>query len=136
MKKKPIKIIFLVLFSYVFLVILFESTLGYFQPENASTLQISTLDSNGELSPRIVARLESGGQLYVAANHWPRAWYREALANPRVQIDSASEQGSYTAVPVEGEEHERVDTDNSLGLVFRILTGFPPRYFLRLDPAN
>ena len=31
-------------------------------------------------------------------------------------------------------EHERVDGENSLGVAFRILTGFPPRYFLRLDP--
>jgi hypothetical protein len=37
-------------------------------------------------------------------------------------------------VPVVGEEHARVDADNRLGLGFRILTGFPPRYFLRLDP--
>lgn len=136
MKNKPLKIIAFVLIGYVCLVVLFESLLGYFQPENVSTLQISTRDSGGELSPRIVARLESDGQLYVAANHWPRAWYREALANPNVEIESASEQGSYIAVPVEGAEHERVDDDNALGLVFRFLTGFPPRYFLRLEPAT
>ncbi|MDZ7686978.1 MAG: hypothetical protein U5O39_20150 [Gammaproteobacteria bacterium] len=40
----------------------------------------------------------------------------------------------FTAVPVEGAEHEQVDSDNPLGPVFRILTGFPPRYFLRLEP--
>lgn len=136
MKNKPLKIIAFVLIGYVCLVVLFESLLGYFQPENASTLEISTRDSSGELSPRIVARLESDGQLYVAANHWPRAWFRDALANPNVEIESASEQGSYIAVPVEGVEHERVDDDNALGLMFRFLTGFPPRYFLRLEPAN
>ena len=33
-----------------------------------------------------------------------------------------------------GEEHERVDTEHALPAVFRFLTGYPPRYFVRLDP--
>lgn len=136
MKMKPLKAVVILLISYALLVVLFESSLGYFQPESASTLQIATVDADGAVNQRIVARLESTGQLYVAANHWPRAWYRDALARPIVQINSESEQGSYVAVPVEGAEHDSVDADNSLGLMFRILTGFPPRYFLRLDPAD
>lgn len=134
--KKSIRVSLILLFSYVLLVILFESSLGYFQPENTSTLQISTLDEEGRLSSRIVVRIESAAKLYVAANHWPRAWYSEALANPSVQIVSELEQGRYLAVPVAGAEHERVNAENSLGLMFRVLTGFPPRYFLRLDPAD
>ncbi len=136
MNNKPLKIALLVLLSYVLLVVIFESSLGYFQPENDSTLQITTTGSDGSRSPRVVARLDSGGQLYVAANHWPRAWYREALANPVVQIESNTERGMYIAVPVSAAEHDAVDADNSLGLLFRILTGFPPRYFLRLEPAD
>ncbi len=136
LRSKSAKILIAVLLCYVLLVVLFESSLGYFQPEGASTLRIETMNSEGEFSPRIVARLESAGQLYVAANHWPRAWYTEALANPAVRISSETEQGSYTAVPVLGAEHERVDADNSLALLFRIVTGFPPRYFLRLDPLD
>jgi len=136
LRKKPLKIAIAVLVSYVLLVVLFESSLGYFQPENASTLQITTAGSDGAVNQRILARLDRGGQLYVAANHWPRAWYREALANPAVEVNSQSEQGSYIAVPVEGAEHDSVNADNPLGLMFRILTGFPPRYFLRLDPAD
>ena len=38
------------------------------------------------------------------------------------------------AVSVTSAEHDRVDSDNSLAVVFRILTGFPPRHFIRLDP--
>jgi len=130
---KAIKIAIFTVLSYVLIVAVFESSLGYFQPENASTLQISTTAANGQVNRRIVARLESGGQLYVAANHWPRAWYREALANPSVMVNSNIEQGSFVAVPVEGNEHQRVNADNSLGFLFRFLTGFPPRYFLRLE---
>lgn len=133
---KSCKILLILMLSYVLLIVLFESLLGYFQPENASTLQISTLDDEGKTSSRIVVRIESLGKLYVAANHWPRAWFSDALANPSVQVVSEAEQGRYLAVPILGAEHDRVNEDNSLGLTFRILTGFPPRYFLRLDRAD
>ena len=81
-----------------------------------------------------MARLESNGQLYVAANHWPRAWYHRALENPNVQVTLDGEKGNYRAVPVTDEEDDRVDGEHGLGIVFRILTGFPPRYLVRLDP--
>ena len=135
-RKKPLKIIVILLVLYALLVVLFESSLGYFQPESASTLQIATINADGTVNQRILARIDSAGQLYVAANHWPRAWYREALANPSVEVNLENGQGSYISVPVEGAEHDSVNADNSLGLMFRILTGFPPRYFLRLDPAG
>ena len=136
LRKKPLKIIVILLVLYALLVVLFESSLGYFQPESASTLQIATINADGTVNQRILARIDSAGQLYVAANHWPRAWYREALATPSVEVNLESGQGSYIAVPVEGAEHDSVNADNSLGLMFRMLTGFPPRYFLRLDPAG
>ena len=64
----------------------------------------------------------------------PRAWYDRALANPEVQVTQEGGKGDYRAVPVDGEEHARVDAENGLPVFFRILTGFPPRVFLRLDP--
>ena len=136
LRKKPLKIIVILLVLYALLVVLFESSLGYFQPESASTLQIATINADGTVNQRILARIDSAGQLYVAANHWPRAWYREALANPSVEVNLENGQGSYISVPVEGAEHDSVNADSSLGLMFRILTGFPPRYFLRLDLAG
>ena len=51
-----------------------------------------------------------------------------------VHASLEDQKGDYRAVPVTGVEHDRVDSENSLGVVFRILTGFPPRYFLRLEP--
>jgi hypothetical protein len=84
----------------------------------------------------VVSRLDSDGHIYVAANHWPRAWYRRALANPNVQATVDGEKRDFVAVPVTGAEHERVESENRHGLVFRILTGFPPRYFVRLDPRE
>jgi hypothetical protein len=35
---------------------------------------------------------------------------------------------------LEGAEHERINADHALPLGFRVLTGFPPRYLMRLDP--
>ncbi|PCJ26236.1 MAG: hypothetical protein COA96_05705 [SAR86 cluster bacterium] len=136
---KAAKIGLIVLVVYVGIVVAFESLLGFFQPANQSTLVITAISDQGESNDRVVARLESGGQMYVAANHWPRAWYRQVLANPNVQVTLAEEGGAavtgdYLAVPVQGAEHDKVNNDNSLGLMFRLLTGFPPRYFVRLEP--
>jgi len=128
---KRIAILFLV---YVGIIVAFESLLGFFQPTGQNTLVITTTDEDGATNERVLARLESNGQLFVAANHWPRAWYRQALENPSVQIAVDGEKAAYLAIPVTDEEHDRVNSENSTGIVFRILTGFPPRYFVRLDP--
>ena len=131
---KALKIVATVVLVYLGIVIAFESLIGYFQPTAGSTLVITTFDADGTPHDRVVSRLESGGQLYVATNHWPRAWYNRALENPEVHVLLDGQKGDYRAVPVTGVEHDRVDSENSLGVVFRILTGFPPRYFFRLDP--
>jgi len=133
---KIVKWIAIALLIYVALIVTFESLIGFFQPANQSTLVISVVDSDGNEADRVLARLQSDDKLYVAANHWPRAWYRKALANPNVHVTLDGEKGAYLAVPVVAgsNEHERVNRDNSVGVLFRILTGFPPRYFLRLEP--
>ncbi len=131
---KALKIVAIVALVYVGIVFAFESLIGYFQPAGDSTLVITTFDADETAHSRVVSRLESDGRLYVATNHWPRAWYKRALANSQVQVFLAGELGDYRAVPVTGAEHDRVDSEHSLGVVFRVLTGFPPRYFLRLDP--
>ena len=131
---KALKIIAIVALIYLGIVVAFESLIGYFQPRSGSVLVITTIGADGAPHDRVVSRLESGGQLYVAANHWPRAWYERALQNPEVSATVDGQKGDYRAIPVTGAEHDRVDSDNSLPVFFRILTGFPPRYFLRLEP--
>jgi hypothetical protein len=131
---KALRIVAIVALIYVGIVVAFESLIGYFQPAGGSTLVITTFDGDGTAHDRVLSRLESDGQLYVAANHWPRAWYNRALENPEVQVTLDGNNGDYRVAPVAGAEHDRVDGDNSLGVGFRILTGFPPRYFVRLDP--
>lgn len=131
---KALKVIAIVALIYVGVVVIFESLIGTLQPAGGSTLVLTTYDEEGSPHDRVVSRLDSGGQIYVAANHWPRAWYRRALANPEVDATIDGTKASYRAVSVSDEEHARVEGEYPHGIVFRILTGFPPRYFVRLDP--
>jgi hypothetical protein len=130
-----VKIIAIAIAIYVGIVIAFESWLGYSQPPGGGTIQITTVDDNGKSATRVVSRIESGGHLYVAANHWPRAWYRDALEHPEVTVTMDGETQTYTAVPVTGAEFDRVNADHPLGPMIRFLTGYPPRRLVRLDPA-
>lgn len=119
---------------YVAIVVIFETMIGVMQPQAGNTLVIISKDAAGVSSNRVVSRLESDGKLYVATNHWPRAWYNQTLANPAVQIVAHGAKTDRRAVPVEGADHDRLDVEHGLPLAFRFVTGFPPRYFLRLDP--
>jgi hypothetical protein len=133
---KALKILLVVILVYVGIVVVFESLLGVLQPANEGTLVITTTDADGNAHDRVLSRLESEGQLYVAANHWPRAWYRQALQNPDVQVTLDGEKRDSRAVPATPDEHDRLMAEHGHGIVFRILTGFPPRSFVRLDPRE
>jgi hypothetical protein len=133
---KILKILAIVLVVYVGLVALFELSIGYFQPGGGETIVITTTDGSGNASDRVVQRLDSNGQLYVAANHWPRRWYRRVLQHPDLQVTADGQKRMYRAVQVSRAEHERVDTEHPLGAIARFLTGFPPRRFVRLDPVG
>ncbi len=121
--------------GYAFLVLVFESLLGAFQPANQSTLVITTTDADGARHERVLTRLDQDGALYVAANHWPRRWYRQALAKPDVQVDLGGGASPYRAESISPGERETLQRDHGLGIGFRILVGFAPRKFLRLDPV-
>ena len=132
---KVFKILLVVFGIYIGIVVVFESLLGYFQPANDGTLVITTTNAKGEAATRVLSKIDVDGTLYVAANHWPRDWYRDVLARPDVFITLDAEPAPFTGVKVDGAEHTQVDAARPLPLVFRILTGFPPRYFIRLDPV-
>lgn len=124
----------LLLVCYGAIVVLFESGLGLFQPQAENTVVISTFDSDGTEHQRVVSLLQSGGMLYVAVNHWPRAWYRRILDNPRMRMRREGVSNDYRGSVVVDPEYLRVKRDNPVPLAFRFLTGFPSRYFVRLDP--
>lgn len=134
---KIVKVVGILLAVYVGIVALFESLLGYYQPEQGNTLIITITDSDGNQNDRVLSSIDDDGTLYVAANHWPRAWFRAVQDHPQVAITRNGEQGDYLAVPVSDEVHERLDTVvQPLPFLIRFLTGFPPRYFVRLDPVS
>ncbi|MEM7079649.1 MAG: nitroreductase/quinone reductase family protein [Pseudomonadota bacterium] len=97
-------------------------------------LVITTTDEDGTADSRRLARIESKGKLYVSAHHWWRGWYHRAVANPNVSVEIDGVTATYLAVPVSGAEFDQVAADFPLGVVIRILMGFPPpRDILRLD---
>ena len=131
--KKPVRAIAVVAAAYISLVVLFESSLGFFQPELGGTITITTVDKQGQSHDRVVSRFVSGGELFIAANHWPRAWFRRVLQNPKLIALIDGESASYQAVLLKGEKHDQLALEYDPGLAFRFLTGFPPRYFIQLE---
>ena len=107
-----------------------------FQPTNIGVpvLTLTTFAADGSANDRVLARLEDDGKLYVSANHWPRAWYHRAVKNPNVQVTIDEAKRDYLAVPIVGAEHEGLTEEFGFPFLARILTGFPPRAYLRLDP--
>ena len=131
---KGIKLVLILLAVYVGIVVLFEFSLGFFQPEAGNTIVIETFDAEGNGYTRVVSLLTSASNEYVAVNHWPRAWYRRLEETPRIGVTRDGGQTIFGVRMVSGAEHDRVQADNPTPFAFRFLTGFPPRYFVRLDP--
>lgn len=123
-----------VVIFYIALVMIFETLLGIAQPQAGGTIVLTSFSDEGEAIDRVVSRLDRNGELFVAVNHWPRAWARRIQRNPDVQITADGETWNYTAVVLEGNAHEQAASDFAVPFAFRFLTGFPPRYFFRFDP--
>jgi hypothetical protein len=131
---KPLKVVFVLTLVYVGIVVLFESSMGYIQPQGEDTLLLSVKDGSGEVHDRVLSPFELNGQLYVAVNHWPRQWYKRLLGNPNVTLAYRGESKNATAVPVTADpEFSEISDAYQLGFPVRFLTGFPPRKFVRLD---
>lgn len=138
---KAVKWIGIILGIYVAVVILFESFLGFTQPpatEMPYPMLVLTTTDEGGTHDRRLAIFETDDRIYVSAHHWPRGWYRLAVANPDVTVafDDGSAGGAYTAVPVDGEEAERVKSAYPFSLPMKALMGFAPRKVIRLDPQS
>jgi hypothetical protein len=118
---------------YVGSVVYIEARLGYLQPQGGATIVIATFDDGGR-HERVVRLTKIEGENYIAAQHWPRAWYRQALNNPNIEVKMADVFEPYIAVPLAGSELAMVKENYQMGFSFRFRTGFPPRRFLRLDP--
>jgi hypothetical protein len=140
---KALKRIALVFCAYVALVAAFETFVSVMGRQHAArgvaegdwALALTTTGTDGARRDAVVAGVEVDGHLYVAANHWPRAWYVRAVAQPDVAVKRGGDPARpFRAAAVTGAERSRVVAAYRLPLFMRALTGFPPRRFLRLDP--
>lgn len=124
------------LLAYVASIVWFEAQLGYNQPQGSTSLVIATFNEDDERHERVLRLEQIDGENYIAANHWPRAWFNQAVDNPHVEVKMPGEENfePYLAVLLEGAEEERIAEIYSFGFNFRFRTGFPPRYFMRLEP--
>jgi hypothetical protein len=129
-----VKVLSIVFASYVLLVVAFELFVVTVQPDMSVGIVLTTTGADGKTSGRKLAGVRMDDRLYVSANHWPRPWYHRALANPAVEVTEKGERRPFTAVPVTGAELERIQERYPFPLMLKLLTGFAPRKFLRLDP--
>ena len=74
--------------AYVGWVVSFEIHLGKNQLMVGNSIVIATYNSENDRGERVLSVREVDG----AANHWPRAWYRQAIANPNVEVKMAGEE--------------------------------------------
>ena len=120
---------------YIGSVINYELNLGRNQPMRGNSIIIATYDDEDERHERVLSLRELDSVMYVSANHWPRVWYRQALANPSVEVKLANADGfgHFTAVPLEGSEYERVRERFKPSFRSQLRMGFAPREYLRLD---
>ena len=123
-----------VLVVYVCLVAILEGLIGYFQPDMEGGVKLITTDSGGRESDRMLAGFRIDERLYVSSNHWLRGWYHQALANPEVHAVVDGQRQRFTVVRVEGDERARLSDAYKMGFILRLVCGFAPSRFLRLDP--
>ena len=133
---RVLKILLIIAFCYLTVVASFESLLGYFQPESTETLIITTFDEDGNSSDRVVSRVEFSGSLFVAVNHWPRQWFHRLLETEHARIRFGEVDRMYRAELLGEADASEVDAAHPLGFGFRVLTGFPPRYIVKLIPLD
>ena len=118
--------------GYLILILLLEAVIWKVQPDmdGGVTLHVNTGEA---IVKRKLYGLEYNNKLYVSSNHWFRKWYHAILQNPDIKVERANTVGSYTATPIDGDEHTEVARQYNMGFVLRLLCGFAPQRFLRLD---
>lgn len=141
---KALKVCAFVLLAYLLVVVGIETFVVYMGKSHAERgvsededwLTLTTQDEAGKAKDSIMGGVRIDNHLYVAANHWPRAWLHRAIARPDVLVTLDGVQSEYRVGALEPTERERVAEVYKFPFLFRMLTGFPPRVFLRLDPKT
>lgn len=122
--------------GYFVLIAIIELLVWRLQPNYEDSLLITTTRSDGATTTRRLARFQYDGKLYVSSNHWFRRWYYQALEHPIVDIEHDGVSMRMGVVDVTGEEHNEVLNHYDMGFALRLLCGFAPSRFLRLEPKQ
>ena len=130
-----LEILLAVVVGYVVLLLLLEAVIWKAQPnmESGVTLFVSQGDT---VFSRKLYGFDYHDKLYVSSNHWFRQWYHAILKNPDIEVEHAGEVKPVTAVPIDGDEAAEIAREYTMGFVLRLMCGFAPRRFLRLDPRE
>ena len=133
---KYLNIMLCILAGYTVLVLLAETLVWRIQPTMDGGVTITVTPDGYTPIQRHLYGFERDGTLFVSSNHWFRKWYIAALKNPDVEITRDGVTRPFTAEAVHGEEHERLSREYSMGFVLRLICGFAPSKFLRLEPQS
>lgn len=121
--------------GYVALLLLLEAVIWKTQPNMESGVTLFLNRGNAVVARKLYG-FEYGDKLYVSSNHWFRRWYYAILETPQIDVEHAGEIKPYIAVPIEGSERLEIAREYKMGFILRLLCGFAPRRFLRLDPRG
>ena len=130
-----LEVLALVVVAYLVLLLLLEAVVWKTQPDMESGVTLIVSRGDGVFTRRLYG-FDYQDRLYVSSNHWFRQWYHAVLRNPDIDVEHAGEVKPYTAVPIDGEERAEIAREYKMGLVLRLMCGFAPRRFLRLDPRG
>jgi len=127
-----LEIVLYIALGYVLLLLLLEGVIWKTQPdmEGGVTLHINV---GNEIVQRKLFGLELDNKLYVSSNHWFRGWYHAVLQDPDIHVERDGKTQSYLAIPVEPHERTEIAKHYDMGFGLRLLCGFAPQRFLRLE---
>ena len=83
---KLVRIVTLVLGSYIAIALALDGAIGYFQPQAPNTAVLRTFDVTGHSHDTVLGLLEEDGQLWVESGHWVRGWYHRLQERPGVEL--------------------------------------------------
>ena len=131
-----INIVLWVIAGYAALVLLAELLVWRIQPDMDGGVTITVTPDGGDPIKRTLFGFEHEGTLFVSSNHWFRKWYHAALQYPEIEVTRAGVTRPFIAAAVQGEEHKRVSRAYNMGFFLRLICGFAPSRFLKLQPQG
>lgn len=127
------ELIVAILFGYFVFLLVLELVIWKVQPDMEGVITVH-LNTGTAVVERKLYGLEYNNSLYVASNHWFRTWYHTIVKAPVFDVEREGKIASYTATPVSGDERVEVTQAYGQSFMLRLLCGFAPQRYLRLDP--